>query len=315
MLLSADCILNLARKPFKPLPVFKSSQQYFVLLVISLVMVVFANAQHVQEPMQTNPEWVKPYAPFRIVGTLYYVGTYDLASYLITTSKGNILINTGLASSYSQIQQNIESLGFRFQDIKILLTTQAHYDHMGAMAAIKKYTHARLLADAKEADVMESGGKTDYALGNLGTTYQPVHPDKLLNNGDTISLGNMHLVILHHPGHTKGSCSYLFTVTDQNKSYRVLIANLPTIVTDQPLDRIKSYPEAVNDFAYTLQQMKNLSFDLWLASHASQFGLHDKHKPGDPYNPEAFRDQKGYEEALADLQKAYQEKLQHDKKK
>lgn len=276
-------------------------------------MVVFANAQHVQEPMQTNPDWAKPNAPFRIVGNLYYVGTNDLASYLITSSKGNILINTGLASSYSQIQQNIESLGFRFQDIKILLTTQAHYDHMGAMEAIKKTTGAQFMVDAKDADVVRSGGSTDYALGNLGTSYQPVHPDRLLNNGDTISLGNMQLLMLHHPGHTRGSCSYLFTVTDEKQSYRVLIANLPTIVTDQPFDQIKSYPEAASDFAYTFKAMKSISFDLWLASHASQFSLHEKHHPGDPYNPNAFKDQKGYDAALAELKKAYQEKLQKEK--
>lgn len=162
-------------------------------------MVFFANAQNVKEPAVTNPDWTKPYPPFRIAGNLYYVGSFDLASYLITTSKGNILINTGLASSYSQIIHNIKTLGFRTKDIKILLTTQAHYDHMGAMAALQKYTGARLLADAGDADVMASGGETDYALGNLGTTYQPVHPDKLLYNGDTVSLGNMHLVMLHHP--------------------------------------------------------------------------------------------------------------------
>ena len=85
-----------------------------------------------------NPEWSKPYQPFRIVGNLYYVGTYDLACYLITTSQGNILVNTGLAASASQIKDNIETLGFKFSDTKILLNTQAHFDHVGAIAAIKK---------------------------------------------------------------------------------------------------------------------------------------------------------------------------------
>ena len=78
-----------------------------------------------------NPEWSKPYQPFRIVGNLYYVGTYDLACYLITTSQGNILVNTGLAASASQIKDNIETLGFKFSDTKILLNTQAHFDHVG----------------------------------------------------------------------------------------------------------------------------------------------------------------------------------------
>src|SRR5258706_5966745 len=113
-----------------------------------------AAAQQVQQRPVTNPEWSKPYQPFRIAGNLYYVGTYDLACYLITTPQGNILINTGLAGSAGQIKDNIESLGFQLADTKILLTTQAHYDHLGAMAAIKKSTGAQLMVDEKDAAVV-----------------------------------------------------------------------------------------------------------------------------------------------------------------
>lgn len=262
-------------------------------------------AQKVQEPAVTNAEWATPYPPFRIAGNLYYVGTYDLACYLITTSKGNILINTGLAASAGQIKNNIESLGFQFNDTKILLTTQAHYDHLGAMAAIKKSTGAQLMVDEKDAPIAEDGGSSDYAFGSNGSTFEPVKPDRLLKDGDTIRLGNMQLVMLHHPGHTKGSCSFLFTVTDDQRSYRVLIANMPTIVTDKPFASITSYPGIAADYAYTFTAMKNISFDIWLASHASQFKMHDKYHPGDAYNPAAFKDQAGYEKALSDLQKRY----------
>jgi metallo-beta-lactamase class B len=232
-----------------------------------------------------------------------------LACYLITTEQGGILINTGLASSDVQIKKNIENLGFKFSDIKILLTTQAHYDHMGAMAAIKKATGAQLMVDEKDAGVLATGGSSDYALGKYGITFKPVRPDRLLHNNDTIKLGNMQLVLLHHPGHTKGSCSYLFTVKDDRRDYRVLIANMPTIVTEQSFAAISDYPSINSDYAYTLKAMKNISFDIWLASHASQFNLHEKHKPGDAYNPAVFIDQQGYDNALADLQKQYDEKL------
>src|SRR3712207_6569656 len=107
-----------------------------------------ALAQHVVEPENTPSEWATPYPPFRIVGNLYYVGTYDLACYLVTTAQGNILINTGLAASGPLLKKSIETLGFNFSDTKILLTTQAHYDHMGAMAAIKKLTGAQLMVNA-----------------------------------------------------------------------------------------------------------------------------------------------------------------------
>lgn len=282
----------------------------------SMLMVIFISsvclpvtAQKVKEPVTTNAAWSKPYQPFRIVGNVYYVGTYDLACYLIATTQGNILINTGLAASASQIKKNIETLGFSFSDTRILLTTQAHYDHMGAMAAIKKMTKAQLMADAKDATVLADGGSSDYAFGGNGSLFEPVQADRLLHDDDTIPLGDMQLMMLHHPGHTKGSCSFLFTVKDEHRSYKVLIANMPTIVTEKPFNDVTAYPEIAEDYAYTLKAMKNISFDIWLASHASQFNLHDKHKPGDDYNPAAFIDRQGYDAALSDLQKEYDEKL------
>ena len=241
------------------------------------------------------------------------MGTYDLACFLITTSEGNILINTGLAASDVQIKNNIETLGFKVADTKILLTTQAHYDHMGAMAAIKKMTGAQLMVNEKEADVLATGGQSDYELGKYGTSFKPVKPDRLLKDGDTIRLGDMKLVMLHHPGHTKGSCSFLFNVKDDQRSYRVLIANLPTIVTEKPFAEITNYPGIVADYAYTFKAMKNISFDIWLASHAGQFSLHEKHKPADAYNPDAFKDQAGYVTAISDLQKQYEKKLESDR--
>jgi metallo-beta-lactamase class B len=120
----------------------------------------------------------------------------------------------------------------------------------------------------------------------------------------------MKMVMLHHPGHTKGSCSFLFTVTDDKRSWKVLIANMPTIVTDKPFTAISSYTEIAKDYAYTFKAMKNITFDIWLASHASQFNLHTKHKPGDAYDPAVFIDRAGYDAGLSDLQKQFDKKLQ-----
>ena len=116
-------------------------------IFIILSMHIFPNlyAQKVTEPKNNPQDWSKPYEPFRIAGNLYYVGTYDLASYLVVTGEGNILINTGLADSYATINKNIEKLGFRYNDIKILLTTQAHFDHLGALAAMKKRNRRPIL--------------------------------------------------------------------------------------------------------------------------------------------------------------------------
>jgi len=282
-----------------------------IVLAAALSISITVNAQKINEP-RTTAEWTATYQPFRIAGNLYYVGTYDLACYLIITTNGNILINTGLAASESQIRNNIETLGFKYSDTKILLTTQAHYDHMGAMATIKQSTGAQMMVNEKDADVLASGGSSDYELGQYGISFKPVKSDRLLRDGDTIRLGDMQLVMLHHPGHTKGSCSFLFTVKDDQRSYRVFIANMPTIVTDKKFSDITVYPGIASDYAYTFKAMKNIKFDLWLASHASQFKLHDKHKPGDAYNPVAFIDQPGYDSALSDLQKQYDEKVKKD---
>ncbi len=279
--------------------------------VLSIVIAFPVSAQKVTEP-KTNEEWTRPFEPFRIAGNLYYIGTHDLGCYLITTNAGSILVNTGLASSASQIKKNIEKLGFKFSDIKILLITHAHFDHVGALAEIKKQTGAKLMVDAADAPVLADGGLSDYELGKYGRTFAPVKADRLLHDQDMVSLGNMHLVMLHHPGHTKGACSYLFDVKDDKRNYRVLIANMPSIIIDRKFSEVTDYPNIANDYAYTLSKLKKLRFDIWLASHASQFNLHSKHRPRDAYNPSAFIDRKGYDAELAQLQKVYDEKLKQE---
>lgn len=281
-----------------------------LILLLFFCNALIARAQRVIEPSaEKHPEWTRPFPPFQIAGNLYYVGTADLACYLINTSAGNILINTGLASSEQQIIGNIRALGFKVSDTKILLTTQAHFDHMGAMAAIKKITKAKMMVDEGDAAVVADGGLSDYDLKGNVRTFKPIKADRILHNGDSIKLGDMKLTILHHPGHTKGSCSYLFDVKDNKRNYRVLIANMPTIVTDKKFSDISSYPGIANDYAYTLKAMKGLTFDIWLASHGSQFDLLSKHKPGSPYNPMVFADKKNYYDEINELQAEYDKKI------
>jgi len=281
-----------------------------LLLILIALCYRSLQAQEVHEPSSKNhPEWSRPFPPFRIVGNLYYVGTADLACYLLVTPKGNILINTGLASSEKLIGESIKKLGFKLSDLKILLTTQAHFDHLGAMAAIKKATGAKFMVDYADAQVATDGGLSDYDLDGKVAVFKPVKADRVLHNNDIIRLGGMELIMLHHPGHTKGSCSFLLTVNDQKRKYRVLIANLPTIVTDKKFADVSSYPQIAKDYAYTLRNMKNLKFDLWVASHGVQFDLLKKRKPGDSYNPTAFMDVKNFYDYLDELQLEYEQKV------
>ncbi|WP_029296584.1 subclass B3 metallo-beta-lactamase [Chryseobacterium hispalense] len=278
------------------------------IIILGLLMAVQLHAQVVNEPKNHPKEWSQPYEPFRITGNLYYVGTYDLASYLVVTDKGNILINTGLADSLPIIKNNIKKLGFKYQNTKILLLTQAHYDHLGAMADIKKETGAKLYVDGADAEVLKSGGKTDYEMGKYGVTFKPLNPDYILKDKDQVKLGNTKLTMLHHPGHTKGSCSFIFETRDNERNYRVLIANMPTIIIDKKFSEVPAYPEIEKDYQYTLSEMKKLDFDIWVASHASQFDLHEKRKPGNPYNPNVFMNKKEYLDQLDELEKDYLEK-------
>jgi L-ascorbate metabolism protein UlaG (beta-lactamase superfamily) len=283
-----------------------------IILVFLMIISFIGNAQTVNEPKNNPEEWSKMYEPFRVAGNLYYVGTYDLASYLIVTDKGNILINTGLADSLPIIKNNIKKLGFKYKDIKILTLTQAHFDHMGAMADIKKETVAKLYVDEKDAQELKSGGKSDYELGKYGVTFKPVNPDFLLKNNDKIKLGNTTLTLLHHPGHTKGSCSFLFETKDNNQTYKVLIANLPSIIIDRKFSDVKDYQNIQKDYAETFKAMKNVDFDIWVASHASQFDLHTKRKEGDSYNPKLFTDKEVYFQKLGKLEADYLEKVKQD---
>lgn len=285
------------------------------LLPVALAAAIFGAisqpvyAQKLVIPSNTDKEWSQDYQPFRIAGNLYYVGTYELAAYLIATPQGHILINTGLDDSTPLIRKHLKALGFKFSDIKILLATHAHFDHVGAMAAIKKQAGAKMMINEKDAAVLADGGNSDYALGGKGSTFRPVKADRLLHDHDTIKLGGMEIVMLHHPGHTQGANSFLFDVKDDQHTYRVLIANMPSVLEETNLAGMPGYADVAKDYAYTLNAMKGLQFNLWLSSHAGQFGLHEKHKPGDAYNPEAFNDRAGYDAAIDALQKAYLKKL------
>jgi metallo-beta-lactamase class B len=262
---------------------------------------------------QSNPDWTKPFPAHRVIGNVYYVGTYDLACFLITTPKGNILINTGVDGSVPMIRSSIESLGFKFQDTKILLTTQAHVDHVAGMAEIKRLTGAKLLATDGDAPVLEDGGKSDPLFTDPAFRFAPVKVDGRIKDGQKISLGGTDLIAYSHPGHTRGSVSYGLTIAENGRTYRVLIANIGSINPGTILIGNKKYPQISDDYARTFREQKKLECDIFLSSHASQYQLHHKWQPGQAYNPDTFVDPEGYKAAVARAEAAYQEWLAKEK--
>jgi len=268
-----------------------------------------APAQKLYAP-NFNKAWIEEQAPFRIAGNLYYVGSYDLACYLITTPKGHILINTGIPGSENMLRRHVEALGFKFTDIKMLLATHAHFDHVGAMAAVKEATGAQLIIEEKDAPLLEDGGNSDYDFGGHGHMWVPVKVDRRLRDKDIVELGGMRITVLHHPGHTKGASSYLFTVKDETREYRVLIANMPTILSETKFPSMPTYPTVGKDYGYTLDTMPKITFDIWLSSHAGQFDLQKKLSRAKGYQPEVFINSRpAYDSALHELREEYLKKM------
>ncbi len=206
----------------------------------------------------TNKDWEKPFPGYKIVGNLYYVGTYDLAAYLIATNDGLILINSGAPGSYPLMKNSIEQLGFKLTDIKIITSTHGHWDHVGDLAEFQKVSKARVLMSERDAPVLESGGNLDYRRPEgRGIIYDPIKVDQRLKDGDKFRLGTTEVTVINTPGHTPGATSFSFPIQDGGRTYNVLIANMPGINDGVKLLGSPGYPTIVQDFAGTIARLKS----------------------------------------------------------
>ena len=263
---------------------------------------------------QNDPDWTRPFPPFRMIGNIYWVGSYDLATYLITTPQGNILINTGVGETAKQIKASVEQLGFKLSDTKILTATHGHFDHVAGMAELKRMTGAKLIVSAQDKELLESGGKLDFRFGETpGARFEPVTVDGILKDSDTISLGGVVLTAHHHPGHTKGATSFTLNVLENGKTYRVVIANMGSINPGVTVSGMAKYPGIAEDYARTFKAQKDMQIDVWFASHAAQFKLHEKYHPGDPFNPDRFVDPSGFKAAVEQFEKTYRDQLARER--
>ena len=260
-------------------------------------------------PAAAQPEdWSRPFPGHRVIGNLYAVGTHGLGCFLITSEEGHILINTGLVDSTPLIRQNIESPGLRLEDVRILLTMQAHYDHAAAFAEIKKATGAQMWATAADAPLLEDGEASDpHFQGEY--TFAPVPVDRILRDGEVVELGRIRLAVVESPGHTPGSASYAMTVAENGRDYRVAIANMGSMNPGLRLVKDPTYPGIAEDFAETFRRQNARAVDVWVAAHGPQYGLHDKYRPGDPYDPDRFVDPEGFRKLVAHHEKLYEEQL------
>jgi metallo-beta-lactamase class B len=260
--------------------------------------------------------WTEPFPGHRIAGNLHYVGSRDLASYLITTPEGHILINSSLEESPQLIRASIEGLGFKFEDIKILLISHAHSDHCAGSAEILKATGAQYLVMAEDADAVENGGakKARIVKGDY-TQFPPAKVSRRLKDGDEVKLGGSVLVARKTAGHTPGCTTWTMQVDDNGKKRHAVIIGSPNVNPGYILVRNPTYPSIASDYEATFATLKSLPVDLFLGAHGGYYGMEAKHKRLGSSSANPFVDPAGYHAYVEDREKAFRAEWEKQKAK
>lgn len=259
---------------------------------------------------QGNADWTEPFPAFKIAGNLYYVGSKGLASYLITTSEGHILINSDLEENVPLIRASVEKLGFKFADIRILLISHAHWDHNASSDTIKKLTGAKYMVMEADVSAVESGGKTDFQYGNdPSTLYTPTKVDRVLHNGDEVQLGGAVLTAQLTPGHTKGCTTWTMKVREAGKVHNVVIIGSPNVNPGYRLVNNTAYPQIAADYEKMFRVLKSLPCDIFLGAHGSYFDLESKYARLKEGSLAAFVDPQGYKKYIAGKEQAFMTEL------
>jgi metallo-beta-lactamase class B len=257
----------------------------------------------------------RPFEPFRMIGNLYYVGASDVASYLIATPEGHIVINSGFADTVPMIRDHVRKLGFRFEDIKLLLNSHAHIDHAGGHALLKQLTGAQIIMSAADAELLAHGGRGDFLpVREDVVDYEPAEADRIIADGDRVTLGGVSLTAHLTPGHTKGCTTWTMTVKEGGKSYHVVIYGSTTLLPGVRLVDNPKYPGMAEDFARTFRVLKSLDCDVFLGPHGWQFGLAEKArrlKVGEMPNP--FIDPEGYRAYIAVSEAAFRKRWDRER--
>ena len=261
------------------------------------------------------PEWTQPFPPFHIAGNLYYVGSADLAAYLVTTPRGNILINSNLESSPPLIKQSIEKLGFRFSDTKILLISHGHFDHCAGSAQILKMTAAKYYVMDADVPVIQAGGHNDFNYGaRKDLWFPPAHVDRALHDGDTVSLGGVVLTARKTAGHTKGTTTWTMNETDAGKTLHVVIVGSPNVNPGYILVGNRNYPHIADDYVKTFAVLKSLPCDIFLGAHGAYFGLKAKYEKRKPGASNPFIDPEGYRAYVAEREATFRTEWERQQK-
>jgi metallo-beta-lactamase class B len=270
-----------------------------------------AGAQEPISPPEGTPYRDDPVGPYQIMDNIYVVGeTLHLTNYLITSDDGHILIDSGYEESVPKIQANIEELGFRMQDIRYLVGSHAHGDHVAGIARLKELTGAEVVAGRRDVGVLEDGGVTDFRSDGQ-QQWRPVNVDLAIDDGDELRLGDTVLTAHATPGHTKGCTTWTMTAEEDGTEYDVILF-CGTNIADSalPVNGHPKYPEMASDFAGTFERLNSLEVDVYLGGHGYWFWVEDKlaaRAAGATENP--FIDPEGWQRALAVFEQRYLDRL------
>jgi len=261
-----------------------------------------------EQRAQFHGPYSQPEEAFRLVGNIYYVGAKNIASYLITTPQGHILIDTGTTEMTPVITANVEKLGFKMRDIKIMLSSHAHFDHIGGHAAMKKLTGARVMAIKQDADAL-AAGKDLSPLGDEGWT--PVKVDRVLKDGDTVALGGTTLRAVWAPGHTPGCTVWTTTVPDGGRSYSVAIFGCGAPNGGVKLVGNPKFPTLVDDAMGTFRKLKTLRPDIYVSGHPQMLfaGKIERMKAGERPHPLLDPGSQAWTKMLDETQAAFEKRV------
>lgn len=276
-----------------------------VLLRLFLTTLLFSLRSYAQS------DWNDPFPPHRIADGLYYVGSKGLSTYLITTKGGHILINASFERTVPIIRKNVEQLGFKMTDVKILLSSHAHDDHVGGLALLKELTGAKVYVMQQDADVTAKGGEGQYLYKGR---WKPVKVDKLLKDREQVSLAGTTLTAHLTPGHTPGCTTWTMTARDGANVYNVVIVGSPNVNPGYKLVNNTEYPEISSDFARTFRVLKSLSCDIFLGAHGSYYDMERKVLLLGRGSANPFVDPEGYRNYLDDREKHYLKTLAEQEK-
>jgi metallo-beta-lactamase class B len=274
--------------------------------LIPALFLAFAATSCAQAPA----DWTEPFPPHQVIGNIYYVGSRGLATYLITTSQGHILINSNLDSSVPQIKASVEKLGFHFNDVKILLISHAHFDHCAGSFQIKELTAAKYMVMDADAPEIEAGGKGNFQYGkSANSLFKPVKVDRVLHDGDEVKLGDAELVAHLTPGHTKGCTTWTMKVREGGKTYDVVVVGSPNVNPGYKLVNNDLYPQIAQDYERMFRVLKSLPCDVFLGAHGNYYGMEAKYARVKDGGPNPFIDPEGYKSYVAEREQTFRAEL------